>query len=100
MRRSAQQGAHARLQFQHRERLGDVVVGAEFEAEHAVELGGACGQHQDRHLVASGAQRAAQVQPRQTGQAQVEHDGVEALLDRQRQAGRALAGDGHRGRQV
>ena len=52
----AQQRAHAAHELGDRERLGDVVVGAELEAEHAVDLGVARRQHDDRH-VRLGAQR-------------------------------------------
>ena len=42
----AQQGAYAGLEFGHRERLGEVIVGPQIEAVHAVLDGVACGQHQ------------------------------------------------------
>ena len=52
-RRAAQQRAHAGDQLARAERLGQVVVGAQLQADDAVELLGARGQHQDRQ----GAQR-------------------------------------------
>ena len=54
--------AHARHQFARREWFHDVIVGTEFEAEHAVDLAIARGQEDHRH-VADRAQRAADVEP-------------------------------------
>ena len=55
-----QDRAHAAQQLRRRERLRHVVVRAELEPEHAVDLGVARGEHQDRH-VALGPQRTADV---------------------------------------
>ena len=44
-----QRGLHARAELAHRERLGDVVVGAELEPEHLVDLLRLGGEHDDRH---------------------------------------------------
>ena len=60
----AQDRAHAAQQLRGRERLRHVVVRAELEPEHAVDLRVARGQHQDRH-VALGAQRAADLGARE-----------------------------------
>ena len=53
----AQEGAHAAHELGGRERLRDVVVGAELEPEHAVDLG-VPGREQDDRQVALGAQDA------------------------------------------
>ena len=53
-RGAAQHRLDAAAELAHRERLGDVVVGAELEAEHLVDLLGLGGEHDDRH----GAARA------------------------------------------
>ena len=47
---AAHDGPHPGGQLPGRERLGDVVVGAEVEAEEHVVLGGAGGEHDDRHV--------------------------------------------------
>ena len=60
------------------ERLGDVVVGAELQADDLVELGVLGGQHDDRHA-RFGADDAADLDARQLGQHQVEQDEVRAL---------------------
>ncbi len=80
--RAPQQRAHACQQLAHAERLGDVVIGPALEAQHAVGLFGACGQHQDGRLSirAVTADRLTQrdaVEPRQH---EIEHDQVEAAF--------------------
>ena len=57
-----QHGAHARQQLGDRERLGDVVVGAQLEAEHLVGFGRAGGQHDDRRRDRARPQVAAHVE--------------------------------------
>jgi hypothetical protein len=79
-----------RLQFAHRERLDQVVVGAFGEAAQLVFEGVACGQHQDRYAVAGLAQAAAQVQPVHPRQAEVEYDDVDIAAHRPRQPGYAI----------
>src|SRR6266851_9815667 len=58
-----------------RERLGDVVVGAELEADDLVDLGVLGGDHDDRHPAVL-AQRAAEVEAAHARQHQVEQDQV------------------------
>ena len=76
-----QDRAHAAQQLRRRERLRHVVVRAELEPEHAVDLRVARRQHQDRH-VALGAQLAADVGARHPGQHHVEDDDVVAAASR------------------
>src|SRR5664279_1909319 len=45
-----QDAAHARDELARRERLGDVVVGAELEADDAIDLVAARGEKEDRHV--------------------------------------------------
>ena len=59
---AAQDGAHARQELGDRKRLGDVIVGAEFEPEHLVGLRRARRQHDDRRGVRARAQLAADVE--------------------------------------
>ena len=59
---AAQHRAHARQQLGDRKRLGDVVVGAQLEAEHLVGLGRARRQHHDRRRDRPRAQLAAHVE--------------------------------------
>ena len=60
------------------ERLGDVVVAAQLQAEHPVDLVVAGGAEQDRHPVALGAQRAAHLGAVHPGQPDVEDQGDRA----------------------
>ena len=57
-----QQGFDAGQQLGERERLGEVVVSTELEAEHAVELGGLGGEHQDRRGAAACTERFADLE--------------------------------------
>jgi hypothetical protein len=64
----------------HPERLGDVVVGAELQADHPVRLVTARADHDDRHVTAL-AQRLADVQTVGVGQPEIEqHDVVRVLV--------------------
>ena len=69
--RAPQQGAHARDQLPGRERLGDVIISAQFEAEHPIHLLAACGQHHHR-CPAAFAEAAQKVQAGSTGQHHIE----------------------------
>ena len=80
-RPAAQQGADPRQQLLALEGLDQVVVGAGVEAGDAVLGLGPRGQHQDRH-VALLAQAAADLDPVEPGQAEVEHDQVGDESDR------------------
>ena len=77
--RAPQRRFDAAAELAHRERLGDVVVGADLEPGDLVGLAAFRGQHDDRHLAAR-AQLAADFDPVELGQHQVEDDQVEAAL--------------------
>ena len=66
---------HAAHELARGEGLGDVVVGAELEAEDAVDLVAARGEHDDRD-VRGGAQVLAMSSPDLPGQHHVEDDEV------------------------
>ncbi|MCY1532539.1 hypothetical protein D9M68_678210 [compost metagenome] len=68
---AAQDGLHARHEFARLEGLGQVVVGAEFEADHAVHHLAARGEHHDGD-VAFLADLAAQLEAVHLGQHDVE----------------------------
>src|ERR671912_522384 len=78
-RRTAEQGADTAPELADGERLRDVVVGAELEPEHLVQLVVAGRQHDDRHR-ALGAEPFANLQPVQSRQHQIQHDEVDVLL--------------------
>ena len=78
-RRAAQQRAHPAAEFTDRERLRDVVVGAELETEHLVELLAPGRQHDDRH-VAVGAKPLTDLEPVNFRQHQIEDDQVDSLV--------------------
>ena len=79
-RGAAQHGLDAAAELAHRERLGDVVVGAELEAEHLVDLLGLRGEHDDRHGAARADLRGRPRSRRTCGQHHVEHHQVEGVL--------------------
>jgi hypothetical protein len=72
----AQHRAHPRQQLGDGKRLGDVVVGAELEAQHLVGLGRARRQHHDRGRCRALAQLAADIEAVLARQHQVEDDEV------------------------
>ena len=76
---AAQRGPDPAAELAHAERLGDVVVGAELEAEDLVDLLGLGGEHDDRHGAAR-AQAPADLEAVELGHHHVEHDEVEGLL--------------------
>ena len=77
-RAPAQHRLDARVQLARAERLGQVVVGAGFQAGELVALVGARGQHDDRHVLRApvGAQPARELDAAHAGQHPVEHDQV------------------------
>ncbi len=89
--RAAQDGADARRELARRERLGDVVVGAELEADDAVGLLAAGGEH-DHRQVALRPDPAAEREPVRSRQHHVEHDQVRRGALDQRAGGLAVPG--------
>ena len=79
--RPPQQRARAGHQLANAERLGEVIVGAAFEAEHLVALFATRRQHQDRHILvrALAPHRAADRNAIDARQHQVENDQIEGL---------------------
>src|SRR5882724_5216125 len=74
---ASQHGMDAGQQFARIERLGQVVVGTDFQADDAVHVFDLGGQHDDGRGVAGGAQAAADRQAVFAGQHQVQHDQVD-----------------------
>ena len=83
---AAQDGAQAGQQLARVEGLGQVVVGADFEAHDAVGLLAPCRQHQDRH-VGAGANRPAELEAVAIGQHEVQDHRVVAALKGGRETG-------------
>jgi len=77
--RPAQRRLHPRAELSHGERLGDVVVGAELEADDLVDLLRLGGEHDDRDRAAR-PQPATDLEAVHPGHHHVEHDEVEPLL--------------------
>src|SRR5262249_43378939 len=77
-----EQGADPGPQFGQPERLGDVVVGARVEADHRIHLVGPRGEDQHRYRVSPRPDPAADLEPVELGQADVEQDQVDALAQR------------------
>ena len=92
--RAPQGGLDPAAELAHREGLGDVVVGADLEPGDLVGLAAFRGQHDDRHLAAR-AQLAADLDPVELGQHQVEDDEVEARLVEALERFAAVVGAGH-----
>ena len=92
---AAQDGAHAGHQLARVEGLGQVIVGAQFQADDAVHVVGAGGQHEHRHvaLLAQPAQDFEAVQP---GQHDVQDYQVEAAVQGPVQAAAAFMHALHR----
>ena len=93
--RAAQERLDPAHQLAQPERLGQVVVGAQLQADDLVDLVVAGGEHQDRHLGAGGAHAAEDLEPVDPGQADIEHDEVRRLVHGQVEALLARGRDGH-----
>ena len=91
-RTAAQHRVHARQQLARVERLGQVVVGADLEADDAVDVLHLGGEHDDGRTVAGGAQPAADRQAILARQHQVEDDQVDVLARHQPVQGLAVLG--------
>ena len=86
----SQDGADARQELAEPERLDHVVVGAELEQDHAVDLVAARGDHDDGHLGPL-AEQAADVLAVHVGQAEVEeHEVALVRLESRRPGGGEL----------
>src|SRR5882672_83796 len=72
--RTAQQRTHARFEFGDRERLGQIVVGAEIETVHAIIDRVASGQHEDIGARPPQTKPAQHFESVDVGQADVEDD--------------------------
>ncbi|PAV92712.1 hypothetical protein WR25_02234 [Diploscapter pachys] len=86
---SAQDRHDARHHLARGEGLHDIIVGAEFDAEHAVDFVVAAGQEQDRRVAATilgAAQAAADLQPVHPRHVDVEDDEVGLVRLRHRKA--------------
>ena len=81
---AAQHCSHAGHKLTRREGLGDIVVRAQLQADEAVGLFDAGGEHNDRH-VRPAPQRAADVQAIHSRQVQVEHNQIRPLVTRHSQ---------------
>ena len=88
--RAPQRRLHPRAELAQREGLGDVVVGAQLEAEDLVDLLGLGREHDDRHRGAR-AHAPAHLEAVQAREHDVEHDEVEGRLA---EAGERLAAVG------
>src|SRR5262249_31770069 len=72
---AAEHGADARDELARAERLRHVVVGADLEAEHAIDLGGLCGEHDHGQRAAGrGAETPADLEAVHSREHQVEDD--------------------------
>ena len=60
---AAEQRFHPRGQLHHAERFGQIVVGAHLQSQHAIQLAGLGGEHEDRRVAAARAQPPAHFQP-------------------------------------
>ena len=90
---TAQQGLHAGAQQIRIEGLDHVVISAVIESQHPVVVGVAGGEHQDQRLgAAAGADAAAEGQPVEPGQIEIQQDQVVGPAADQLPGGLAIAG--------
>ena len=89
-RAAARRGADPGHELLHRERLHEVVVGADLERVHAVVLGAARGDDDDRRADALAARLLDHLPAVEAGQHQVEHADVGTLEAQPGQAGLAV----------
>ena len=91
---------YPRQKLMHAEGLGQVVVGANFQAHHFIDLFVARCQHQDRHVRHRGIRRfgphrAAQLEAVQPGQHQVQHHQLRRVAANHVQRLQAVCGQAH-----
>ena len=72
-------GAEPRDELGQPERLGQIVIGPGVQRHHDLELLRTRGQHDDHGLGEHGAQPAAQVDPLDVGQPEVEKDEIRRM---------------------
>ena len=89
---SPKQCLDPREQLRHRERLGEVIVGAELEANDLVRRLTSGGEHEDGRGDASRAEIAAHVEAAGAGQHDVQQDGIERAARGEREPRRAIVG--------
>ena len=89
--RAPQDRLDARDQLAAAERLRQIIVGAHFEADDAVDLVALGGEHDDRN-VRFRTQRAAERQPVLAGQHQIEQDQIDAAVGQDLAHGFAVGG--------
>jgi hypothetical protein len=94
-RRSPRQGADARAELLHRERLDQVVVAAALQPFHAVADRAHRGEKQHRGLHLALPQRGDQRQPVEAGQHTIDHQHVERFAPRPFQANVSRLGHVH-----
>ena len=80
---------HARKQFIHAERLGDVIVGAEVERLDLADLVAAARQHHDRDALVARADHPQQFEALHIGQSKIENDQI-GILRQQLERGLAV----------
>src|SRR5256714_11091777 len=76
------QRSHSRQQLAKSERLGEIIVGADFKAGNAIVDGVARSQHQNRRGQIAGTQLTAKVDPASARQHHVENDDVKSSKQR------------------
>src|SRR5436309_2832690 len=81
----------SREQLVEGERLHEVVVGAGVEPVDAIAHGRARREHQDRDLIARGAETPADLDAVESGQTKIEDDRVVRVAHREIQAGGTLS---------
>src|SRR5215472_17128050 len=77
---AAKQGFDSGAELVHAERLGDVIVGAEFQTHHLFGFLRLGGEHENRRAAAAAAEIAADFKSILAGQHDVEHDQIELVL--------------------
>ena len=95
---AAQDDVHPRDKFARAERLGDIIVAADLQAQHAIDLVVACGEKKDRN-VRGLSDFAADVQAVEFRHADIQNDKVRSVAGKAGQGFLAIARleDGHPG---
>ncbi|TPW17509.1 MAG: prephenate dehydrogenase [bacterium] len=91
---AAQQGLDPGHELEEAERLGDVVVRAELQAQDLVDFLPARGEHDDRQLVAVGADLAADVEAAHLGQHDIQDHEIGCGIAGEPEPGGAILGHG------